>query len=410
MVSKERFCNLPDYPFSKLRNLLGKVNPLEEPLDFSVGEPKHPVPPFVKKEIAKYVDQLNRYPPNFGSEKLLESISSWLANRYEINSPSPDKNLVALNGSREGIFNATIALCNYKRGGEKPVILIPNPFYQCYLAAALAADAEPVFVPALPSNHFLPDFSKLSPKILNRTSILIICSPSNPQGAVADLSYWKSLLNLAELYGFKIFSDECYSEIYRDVKPVGLLQASIALDHDPEKSLSFNSLSKRSNLPGLRSGFVWGGQKAINSIKKLRSYGGAPLPIPVQEVSKMAWNDEKHVELNRHLYREKYKIADRIFKSLESYKPPEAGFFLWLKVGNGEKITFSLWKNYGIKCLPGSYLTNQDKSHLDSDDPGGDFIRVALVHSIEKTTIGLMKIAKDLKLKTEEEIESYVSH
>ena len=409
MVNNERFSNLPDYPFSRLRILLDKIDPLGEPLDFSIGEPKHLVPPFVAEAIAKCPSQLNKYPPNFGSRKLLEAISLWLSNRYDINPPNPDKSLVALNGSREGIFNATLALCDNQKTVEKPVILIPNPFYQCYLAAALAADAEPFFVPAMPNNCFLPDFRKVPKTILNRTSILIICSPSNPQGAVADLKYWKSLFNLAELYGFKIFSDECYSEIYREMKPIGILQASNILNHDPEKSLSFNSLSKRSNLPGLRSGFVCGGQNNIGAIKKLRSYGGAPLPMPVQEVSQLAWNEEEHVKINRNLYRKKYELADKIFKNMESFKPLQAGFFLWLKVGNGEKFTYSLWKKYGIRCLPGSYLTHQTKNCLHSDNPGSDFIRVALVHPIEKTALGLAKIAKTLNLITTKEIESHVS-
>jgi len=409
MVYKERFFDLPDYPFSRLRSLIDKVSPKEEPIDFSIGEPKHSVPPFVSEAIIKNTNLLNKYPPNFGSEKLLESISAWLAKRYEIIPPDPNTNLMVLNGSREGIFNATLALCNKKIASKKPIVLIPNPFYQCYLAAALAADAKPIFVPASQENHFLPNFSKVSPKNLNKTSILFICSPSNPQGAVADLPYWKSLFDLAELYGFKIFSDECYSEIYKEKKPIGILQASKIFSFDPEKVLSFNSLSKRSNLPGLRSGFVCGGKKTMSSIKKLRSYGGAPLPMPIQEVSKLAWDDEKHVKINLSLYRKKYKVADKIFQNFEGYKSPEAGFFLWLKVGDGEKITLSLWKNHGIKCLPGSYLTYKKKYYSKLNDPGSDFIRVALVNSIDKTAKGLLKIAKTLKIEIEEEIDTYVS-
>ena len=410
MVNKERFSNLPDYPFSRLRNLLGKVGDKEGSIDFSIGAPRHPVPSFVAKGISKNPKNLNNYPPNFGSEELLLTISKWLSKRYEMKPPSPESALIALNGSREGIFNATLCLCDKKGSKGKPVILIPNPFYQCYLAATLAADAEPIFVPATPDNNFLPDFSKLSPEILNRTTILFVCSPSNPQGAVADLAYWEALFALAELYGFKIFSDECYSEIYRDKKPIGILQASSILRNDPEKVLSFNSLSKRSNLPGIRSGFVCGGETSIGRLKKLRSYGGAPLPMPIQEVSKLAWDDEKHVEINRHLYQKKYEIADQIFGNLKEYYPPEAGFFLWLKVSNGEKLTLSLWKSFGVKCLPGSYLTHYEKNCPNIDSLGHSYIRVALVHSIEKTTLGLIKIAKALKLNPNEEIGSYVSN
>ena len=402
MICQERFSDLPDYPFSRLRTLLDKVNPGETPIDFSVGEPKHSIPPFVPAGMMKNIDSLNRYPPNFGSEELLEAISGWLTKRYGIDPPNPNTELVALNGSREGIFNATIALCNEKDTLEKPIVLIPNPFYQCYLAAAVAANAKPFFVPANSTNNFLPDFTEVSKKLLNRTSILFICSPSNPQGAVADISYWKGLLELAEVYGFKIFSDECYSEIYRGKKPVGILQASSALGHDPEKVLSFNSLSKRSNLPGLRSGFVCGGQRSMNSIKKLRSYGGAPLPFPIQEISRLAWSDEKHVEKNRNLYRQKYEIADKIFFTLEDYKAPEAGFFLWLKTEDGEKLTFSLWKNFGIKCLPGSYLTHQGKNQVHSGNSSSDFVRIALVHSLARTTEGLVRIAKALEVNINE--------
>ena len=410
MVDKARFSDLPDYPFSRLRNLLGKIDNPKGSIDFSIGAPKHSVPSFVSEGLSKHLKDLNNYPPNFGSEGLLFTISGWLSKRYEIDPPSPETALVALNGSREGIFNATLCLCEKRSSKVKPVILIPNPFYQCYLAATLAADAEPFFVPATPNNNFLPDYTKVSHEILNKTSILFICSPSNPQGAVASLDYWKTLFTLAERYGFKIFSDECYSEIYRKEKPIGILQASNILGNDPEKILSFNSLSKRSNLPGIRSGYVCGGKNSIARIKKLRAYGGAPLPMPIQEVSKLAWEDENHVEINRQLYQKKYEISDKIFENLNHYSPPEAGFFLWLKVDNGEKLAFSLWEDYGVKCLPGSYLTYQEKNQLGLDNPSHSYIRVALVHSIEKTTLGLIKIAKALKLNPNEEIRSYVSN
>ena len=409
MVHKERFFDLPEYPFSRLRNLLNNISPEEEPVDFSIGEPKHSIPNFVSKAIKKNTNHLNKYPPNFGSELLLNSISKWLAKRYNIAAPDPNSTIMALNGSREGIFNATLALCNKKNNSEKPIVLIPNPFYQCYLAAVLAADAEPFFVPATVENHFLPDFKKVSQKILNKTSIVFICSPSNPQGAIADLNYWKSLFDLAELYGFKIFSDECYSEIYREKKPIGILQATDTLGYDLEKVLSFNSLSKRSNLPGIRSGFVCGGLNNIDSIKKLRTYGGSPLPMPIQEISILAWDDETHVKTNLHLYREKYEIADKIFKNFSGYNPPEAGFFLWLEVGDGEKLTHLLWKKHGVKCLPGSFLSYEKRNQLNSYNLGSSFIRVALVNSLEKTTKGLSKIAKTLKLEIEEEIYNNVN-
>ena len=404
-----KFDSLPDYPFDRLRKLLKEDSSRKIITDFSIGEPKHRIPDFVSDILGKNSSSLRKYPPNFGSEALLNSISQWLSSRFEISPPNPETDLMALNGTREGLYNATIALCKSRSKDKNPKILIPNPFYQCYLAAAIASGADPFFVKTDPETNFLPNFSSLPKSILNQTSIVFICSPSNPQGVTADLNYWKSLFDLSNQYGFKIFSDECYSEIYRSRKPIGILQAAHILNFNTERAVCFNSLSKRSNLPGLRSGFVCSHKKNIQLIKKLRSYGGAPLPTPMQEISQLAWEDEIHVQKSRQLYNQKYKIADKIFSNFDGYSSPSSGFFLWLKVGNGESFTQEIWRKHGLKCLPGSYLTFQEKGQTHEENLGFDYIRIALVHTPTETLDGLLKIAYSLKLNVEKKKEYYVN-
>lgn len=360
-------------------------------MHMTIGEPKHPFPNWVPEVLAQAVDGFGKYPPNDGAPELLNAISGWLDQRYGVDVPTDQ--IMALNGTREGLFNALIALCPEQTSrGEKPVVLIPNPFYQVYAVAAVTVGAEPVFLPATAENNFLPDYSKLSPEILNRTEVAFICSPANPQGAVADRDYWANLIALAEKYDFKIFADECYSEIYRDTPPPGALEVAREGGADPERVAIFHSLSKRSNLPGLRSGFVAGGPESIKRVRQLRAYAGAPLPLPLQRVAERAWTDEEHVIENRRMYQEKYQIADEIFAGVPGYRPPEAGFFLWLPVEDGEAAAMKMWLDTGVRVLPGAYLSRD----VNEENPGKGFIRVAMVAPKEDMTRGLIQIRDGL--------------
>lgn len=379
MQYPKRFSNLPEYAFPRLRALLDPHAAGDEVLHMSIGEPKHKFPDFVPELLLRHADGFNKYPPNDGAPELRGAIATWLEKRFDLKSVDPDKNVLNLNGTREGLFNAALALCPEEKNGQRPVVLLPNPFYQCYMVAALQAGAEPVFVSAPEENAFLPDFASVPKDLLERTAIVYMCSPSNPQGAVASNEYWQELIALGEKYDFRVFADECYSEIYRDAPPSGALSAAQEMDADPERVVVFHSLSKRSNLPGLRSGFAAGGENSISAMKQLRNYTGAPVPLPIQLVSAAVWADEAHVVKNRELYQRKFDISDRILGNLGGYTSPQAGFFLWLKAGDGEAAALKLWKEAGVRVLPGEYLSRPNDPRLGGGNPGAEYFRVALV-------------------------------
>lgn len=376
----ERFSNLPPYAFPRLRALLDSYEPGGDVVHMTIGEPKHEFPAWVTETIVEHAAEFNSYPANDGTPALRGAIAGWIARRYGVD-VDPDSQIMALNGTREGLYNAAMALCPETKNGQRPAVLIPNPFYQVYMVAAISVGAEPVFLPATAATGHLPDFGALPEEVLNRTAIAYICSPANPQGAVASREYWADLIGLAEKYDFRIFADECYSEIYRDAPPPGALTVAQDLGADPERVILFNSLSKRSNLPGLRSGFVAGGPQSMARIKTLRAYSGAPLPGPLQAAAARVWADEAHVEENRALYQEKYRIADEVLGSVQGYQGPEAGFFLWLPVDDGEAAALKLWKETGVRVLPGAYLARD----VDGHNPGKGYIRVALVAPAEQT-------------------------
>lgn len=383
----ERFSNLPAYAFPRLRALLDPHAPGGHALHMTIGEPKHAFPAWVTDVIAEHSAEFNKYPPNEGSPELLQSIATWLQARYGVG-VNPAEQIMALNGTREGLYNAAMALCPETLGGKPPVILIPNPFYQVYMVAALSIGAEPVFVPATAESGFLPDYTALPPEVLDRTAIAYLCSPSNPQGAVASRTYWRDLIGLAEKHDFQIFADECYSEIYRDTPPVGGLQMAAEFGADPERVVVFHSLSKRSNLAGLRSGFASGGPRSIAQLKQLRTYSGAPLPLPLQRAATKVWADEAHVIENRALYAEKFEMADEIFAGVPGYNSPEAGFFLWIDVGDGEAAALKLWQDTGVRVLPGAYLSRD----VQGANPGKKYIRVALVAPKNEAEQGLIRL------------------
>ena len=391
MRFQERFSSLQAYPFDRLRSLLAGQRPGGEVVDLSLGEPKHPFPAWIGEVITRNLAEFGRYPDNAGEIDLRQAIAEWVARRYGVDL-DPDRRILVLNGTREGLFNACLALCPDTKNGQRPCVVIPNPFYQVYAGAACAAGAEPVYANADESNGFLPDYWSLSHELLRRTSICYLCSPSNPQGAVASMSYLVSLLKLAERHDFVVFADECYSEIYRSDRPPGAMEAAMESHADPERLLIFHSLSKRSNLPGLRAGFVAGGPAAIAAMKRLRSYGGAPCPTPLQRAAARIWRDEDHVRENRRKYRRKFETADTLFDGVPEYRSPDAGFFLWLKVEDGEEASLRLWRQRGVKVLPGRYFGCE----VNGVNPGHDRIRVALVAPQAELATGLKLIKENL--------------
>jgi N-succinyldiaminopimelate aminotransferase len=373
-------------PFVRLRELLADTSPGQSPISLAVGEPQHPIPPFVGAVIAAHVGEFGRYPMNRGLDEFGVAVGQWLDRRYKLpRRVDPAAEVLVLNGTREGLFLAGIAARNFaasradKSGGKsggKPAVLIPNPFYAAYAAGAIAADCEPVYLPATAATGFLPDLDALDDDLLARTVAVYLTSPSNPQGAVADRAYLEKLTALARRFGFLVLSDECYCEIYSERAPAGMLEAAGA---DFSNVVVFHSLSKRSSLPGLRVGFAAGDRKFLASYLELRNVAAPQVPTPLQHVAIAAYGDEKHVEDNRRLYREKFDLADQIIGDRYNYRRPAGGFFLWLDVsahGGSEVVTQRLWREAGLRVVPGRYLAREQ---ADGSNPGADYIRVAMV-------------------------------
>ncbi|WP_439156560.1 aminotransferase class I/II-fold pyridoxal phosphate-dependent enzyme [Yoonia sp.] len=382
----ERFSNLPVATWPRLRALLDVPSQATDVINMTIGEPRHAFPAFVGGVLENNLQGFAKYPDNNGLPDLLGAIGGFLNRRYGLD--VPHDRILTLNGTREGLYNAAMALCPEYKGGKQPVILTPNPFYQVYAVAALSVGAAPVYVPATADTGHLPDFHSLPADVLDRTAIAYICSPANPQGAVADAEYWRALITLAEKHDFIIFADECYSEIYRDTPPPGALQIAQQMGAHPERVVIFHSLSKRSNLPGLRSGFCAGGPESIARIRQLRAYAGAPLPEPLQMVAAAVWKDEAHVVENRALYHRKYQVADDILGGVPGYQSPQAGFFLWLPVDDGEPAAVRLWQETGVRVLPGAYLSRD----VAGENPGKGYIRVAMVAPTQEVQRGLTLI------------------
>jgi N-succinyldiaminopimelate aminotransferase len=378
-------------PFVRLAELIADIKPGKPVIDLGVGEPKHGVPPFVAPVIAAHINEFGRYPRNEGTPQFRQAVADWALRRYKLDRvPDPDREVLVLNGSREGLFLGVIAARRHvtNRFG-RPAILIPNPFYAAYSAGAVAADCDVVYLPAMRETGFLPDLDALDDALLRRTVAMFLASPSNPQGAVADLAYLQRAAAMARRHGFLLFSDECYSEIYTQSPPPGILEATGDLF---ENVVLFQSLSKRSNLPGLRIGFAMGDRRFIAKFLELRSVAAPQVPIPAQEVAIAAYRDEAHVDANRNLYREKFDLADQIIGNRYGYQRPAGGFFLWLDVaalGGSEAVATRLWREAGVRVLPGRYAARDQD---DGSNPGADYIRVAMVHERETTAEALHRI------------------
>ena len=378
-------------PFVRLTELIAGIEPGKPPINLSVGEPQHPVPSFVGPTLAAHVADFGRYPANKGIEPFRRAVAEWLGHRYKLNRPiDPEHEVLVLNGTREGLFLAAIAARRWvaPRAG-KPVMLIPNPFYAAYAAGALAADCEPVYLPATRKSRFLPDLDVLDDGLLARTVACYIASPSNPQGAVADRAYLDKLAALARRFGFLVFADECYCEIYSEHAPPGMLEAS---GPDFANVVVFHSLSKRSNLPGLRVGFAAGDRRFLGSYLELRNVAAPQVPTPAQYVAIAAYGDEAHVLENRTLYSAKFDLADQIVGDRYGYERPDGGFFLWLDVskqGGSEAVTKRLWAEAGVRVVPGRYLA---RNQTDGSNPGADYIRVAMVQDKAATAEALHRL------------------
>jgi len=378
-------------PFVRLRELLGTIEPGKPPISLAVGEPQHRVPAFVGPVLAAHIDEFGRYPMNKGLDAFCEAAAAWLGRRFALPRPiDPTNEILVLNGSREGLFLAAIAAARWVSGRRgRPAMLLPNPFYAAYAAGAVTANCEPVYLPAMAATGFLPDLETLSEELLARTVAFFIASPANPQGAVADPAYLERVVALARRFGFLVFSDECYSEIYTRHPPAGILEAA---GPDFANVVEFQSLSKRSNLPGLRIGFAAGDRRFLARFLELRNISAPQVPMPAQRVAIAAYGDEVHVEENRRLYAQKYDLADTIIGKRYGYRRPEGGFFLWLDVsglGGDEAVALRLWREAGLRVVPGRYLAREQ---ADGSNPGLGYIRIAMVQDQETTAQALHRL------------------
>src|ERR1700691_3042670 len=378
-------------PFVRLRELLGDTAPGKPAISLAVGEPQHPIPAFVGPVIAAHVAEFGRYPMNKGLDEFAQAAGKWLDRRYTLPRPvDAATEVLVLNGTREGLFLAALAAKNWVRPrAGRPAMLIPNPFYAAYAAGAIAADCEPAYLPATAATGFLPDLDALNEELLARTVAVYLASPSNPQGAVADRAYLDRLTALARRFGFLVFCDECYCEIYSDRPPPGMLQAGAP---DFANAVVFHSLSKRSSLPGLRVGFAAGDRRFLAAYLELRNVAAPQVAIPMQHVAIAAYGDETHVDANRWLYREKFDLANQIIGDRYGYRRPAGGFFLWLHRAaprGREAATLALWREAGVRVVPGRYLAREQ---ADGSNPGADYIRVAMVQNKEITAEGLHRL------------------
>lgn len=386
-------------PFQRLADLLAPIQPGRAPINLTVGEPRHAVPGFVGPVLAREIEGFGRYPAIKGTDAFRRAVVDWLDRRFGLSGAvDPERGVLPLNGSREGLFFAALEA---KRRSVKitarPAILLPNPFYQAYAAGAVAAGCEAVMIDAGPETGFLPDLDALPEELLARTVALYYASPANPQGAVASRAQWRQIIETARAHDFMLFADECYSEIYRGTAaPEGVLAAALDLGAGFARIVAFNSLSKRSNLPGLRCGFAAGDPDFLARWVGFRNMAAPQVPGPVQAVAVAALADEAHVIENRRLYDEKFAAADRILGTRHGYATPPGGFFLWLDVaslGGGEAVAERLWREAGVRTIPGGYLCG---TGADGHNPGAPYLRVAMVESPALTEEALVRIVETL--------------
>lgn len=402
MVLQRPFQCLADYPFASLRGLLSDLSPpADRPtLNLALGEPQGTPPAWLDDVLRGHADHWNRYPPVAGTGAFRRAVAGWLGRRYGIGASTltPDTMILPAAGTREALFQAAFLAVGLKgeKRRERPVILIPDPFYAVYEGAAVFAGAEPHFLPASAETGYLPALTSVPAQILERTVLCYLCTPSNPTGAVADAAFLRGAIDLARRYDFVLAIDECYSKLFDNTPPPGAASVVTgASDREPWANLLiFNSLSKRSNAAGLRSGFVCGDPALIAPFSKLRSYGGAGTPLPILAAAAALWDDEAHVTANRTVHRQRLDAADACLGGFPGYRRPAGGFFLWLRVGDGERMARRLWTRHGLMVLPGRYLSHRaggsgvgpgTGAGAGDDTVGRAYIRIALVHDPETT-------------------------
>ncbi len=370
---------LQPYPFQKFSKILAQItpNPDYSQIRLSIGEPRHATPEFIQNALAGALDGLSSYPTTQGSAELRTSIARWLSRRYDLPEPDPDKQVLPVNGTREALF----AFAQMVIDDSQPAatVVMPNPFYQIYEGAALLAGASPAFINLTPESGFALDTNAIGTDVWQKTQLVYVCSPGNPTGHVMPLSEWKRLFELADEFGFVIASDECYSEIFFDEQspPLSGLQAAHALGRTDYKNLAvFSSLSKRSNVPGMRSGFIAGDAGLLEKFLLYRTYHGSAMNPAIQVASVAAWNDETHVVENRRLYREKFSTVVPLLREVTEVNMPQAGFYLWLETPTDD-IEFArhLYQHYNVVVLPGSLLARD----IHGSNPGRNRVRIALV-------------------------------
>ena len=377
---------LQPYPFQRLRELFAGItpNPAYSAINLSIGEPKHATPQLIKDALVNNLSGLATYPTTLGSLALREAISVWLSRRYHIAALNPDTTILPVNGSREALFAFAQVVIDSSK--SNPVVISPNPFYQIYEGATFLAGAQPYFLNTSPENNHAMDFASVPADVLNRTQLVYVCSPGNPSGKVMSLEQWKTLFELSDKYGFVIAADECYSEIYFDENnpPLGALQAASLLGRSHANLVVFASLSKRSNVPGMRSGFVAGDEKIIEAFTLYRTYHGCAMSPVVQAASIAAWNDEIHVIENRRLYAEKFNLVTPVLAEKFEVEMPDAAFYLWAKIKDKSisdtQFALKLYRDLNITILPGSYLARE----AHGTNPGAGFVRLALVASLDE--------------------------
>lgn len=375
---------LQSYPFEKLAKLKSGISPPGfSPIALSIGEPKHETPKIISEELVNNLAGLSVYPTTKGLPELRQTISNWLTSRFNLMPETLDSNhhVLPVNGTREALFSFAQAIVNRQ---NSPVVLMPNPFYQIYEGAAFLSGAQPYFLDCLPENNYLPDFNSVPEKIWQQCQLIYLCSPGNPTGAVQNIESLQSLIHLSDEFDFVIASDECYSEIYFDEEkpPAGLLEAAAKLGrHDYKNCVVFHSLSKRSNAPGLRSGFVAGDANIIEHYYRYRTYHGCAMPIQHQRASIAAWKDEQHVRENRALYKRKFSDVISMLNPVLPVKQPDAAFYLWVPTPvSDEQFARSLFAEENITVLPGSYLSRNN----NGINPGANHVRMALVASYDE--------------------------
>ena len=384
---------LAAYPFERLARLKAGITPPAAlpHIAMSIGEPKHAPPHFVIEALRRELGKLDSYPVTAGLPEMRAACAAWLERRFKVR-VLPESMVLPVNGTREALFSFVQAVVSTGGTQSKPVVAMPNPFYQIYEGAALLAGAEPVFLNTTGGNRFQPDLDAVSAEVWKRCEILFLCSPGNPTGAVLSLEFLRHALKLAEKYDFVVASDECYADLYRDesTPPPSLLQAAVADGNTSfERCMVFHSLSKRSSVPGLRSGFVAGDARLIKPYLLYRTYHGCAMPVPTQLASIAAWNDDAHAAANRMLYREKYARVLPILQPVLDVVEPDGAFYLWPDIhGDDEAFTRDLYATQNLTILPGSYLARNTRA----GNPGRQRVRISLVAPVEECVTAAHRI------------------